>query len=158
MHVERAPAKLTVSLRVTGVRPDGYHLIDAEMVTLDYGDVLTFEDGDGLDVVGPHAAGVPTGENLVRRALAAVGRRVVVAVDHRRIGARPDRGQLGARTDRREGGRDEHLARSEVRLRDIHQDGASVLRKQLLHDTLRRPGRQPTAPGTHRIVGATMTA
>ncbi len=30
-----APAKLTLSLRVTGVRPDGYHLIDAEMVSLD---------------------------------------------------------------------------------------------------------------------------
>ena len=30
-----APAKLTLSLRVTGVRDDGYHLIDAEMVTLD---------------------------------------------------------------------------------------------------------------------------
>ena len=27
-----APAKLTVSLRVLGVRADGYHLIDAEMV------------------------------------------------------------------------------------------------------------------------------
>ena len=82
MHAERAPAKLTVSLRITGVRPDGYHLIDAEMVTLDYGDVLTFDDGDGLEVVGPHAAGVPTGEdNLVRRALAAVGRRAFVRLD-----------------------------------------------------------------------------
>ena len=82
MHVERAPAKLTVSLRVTGVRPDGYHLIEAEMVTLDYGDVLTFDEGDGLEVVGPHAAGVPTGEdNLVRRALAAVGRRAFVRLD-----------------------------------------------------------------------------
>ena len=30
----RAPAKLTLSLRVTGVRADGYHLLDAEMVTL----------------------------------------------------------------------------------------------------------------------------
>ncbi|MEY3316751.1 MAG: hypothetical protein RL388_1375, partial [Actinomycetota bacterium] len=25
-----APAKLTLSLRVTGIRPDGFHLIDAE--------------------------------------------------------------------------------------------------------------------------------
>ncbi len=82
MHVERAPAKLTVSLRITGVRPDGYHLLDAEMVTLDYGDVLTFDDGDGLEVVGPHAAGVPAGEeNLIRRALAAVGRRAFVRLD-----------------------------------------------------------------------------
>ncbi len=82
MHVERAPAKLTVSLRITGVRPDGYHLIDAEMVALDYGDELSFRDGDGLEVVGPYAAGVPTGEeNLVRQALAAVGRRAFVRLD-----------------------------------------------------------------------------
>ena len=79
MHVEPAPAKLTVSLRITGVRPDGYHLIDAEMVSLDFGDVLEFDEGDGLEVVGPYAAGVPVGEdNLVRRALAAVGRRAAV--------------------------------------------------------------------------------
>ena len=31
---------LTVSLTVTGVRDDGYHLIDAEMVTLDLVDRL----------------------------------------------------------------------------------------------------------------------
>ena len=38
-HVEPtrllAPAKLTLRLRITGTRADGYHLIDAEMVTLD---------------------------------------------------------------------------------------------------------------------------
>ena len=79
MHVEQAPAKLTVSLRITGVRPDGYHLIDAEMVSLDFGDVLEFDEGDGLEVVGPFAAGVPVGEaNLVRRALAVTGRRASV--------------------------------------------------------------------------------
>ncbi len=86
-----APAKLTVSLRVTGVRPDGYHELEAEMVSLDLADTLVFaEDGDGpvaLQVVPGSAAGggdpsyrrwaadVPTGEdNLVTRALAAVGR------------------------------------------------------------------------------------
>ena len=53
-----APAKLTVRLRITGVRDDGYHLIDAEMVTLDLADRLTFTEGDGLEVVGPAAAGV----------------------------------------------------------------------------------------------------
>ena len=35
-----APAKLTLSLRITGVRPDGFHEIDAEMVSLDLGDRL----------------------------------------------------------------------------------------------------------------------
>ncbi len=44
-----APAKLTLSLRVTGVRDDGYHLIDAEMVSVDFCDTLAFADGDGLD-------------------------------------------------------------------------------------------------------------
>jgi 4-diphosphocytidyl-2-C-methyl-D-erythritol kinase len=84
VHVEPAFAKLTVSLRVTGVREDGYHLIDAEMVTLDLCDTLRFAEGDGLEVVGPYAAGVPTGEeNLVRRALSAVGRRASVRLEKR---------------------------------------------------------------------------
>ena len=74
VHVERAPAKLTVSLRVTGVRPDGYHLIDAEMVTLDLADLLTFDEGHGLEVTG---AELPP-DNLVTRALRAVGRRALV--------------------------------------------------------------------------------
>ncbi|HEX2119243.1 MAG TPA: 4-(cytidine 5'-diphospho)-2-C-methyl-D-erythritol kinase [Acidimicrobiales bacterium] len=87
MHVERAPAKLTLSLRVTGVREDGYHLIDAEMVTLDYGDVLEIGEGDGLEVIGPFATGVPVGDdNLVRRALAVVGRRAGVRL-HKQVPA-----------------------------------------------------------------------
>ena len=60
-EVVQAPAKLTRSLRVTGVRADGYHLIDAEMVSLDLADTLTFGDGDGLVVRGLGAE-VPTGE------------------------------------------------------------------------------------------------
>ncbi|KAA0233986.1 MAG: 4-diphosphocytidyl-2-C-methyl-D-erythritol kinase [Acidimicrobiales bacterium] len=78
----RANAKLTLSLRIVGVRSDGYHLIDAEMVTLDLSDSLTVEAGDGLEVVdltvdregvGP-AGVVPTGaENLISRALELAG-------------------------------------------------------------------------------------
>jgi 4-diphosphocytidyl-2-C-methyl-D-erythritol kinase len=69
-----APAKLTRSLRVTGVRDDGLHLIDAEMVALDLADELVFDTGDGLVVDGA-APDVPLDdENLVRRALAAVDR------------------------------------------------------------------------------------
>ena len=82
MHVERAPAKLTLSLRITGTRPDGYHLLDAEMVAIDHGDILTFSEGDGLEVVGPFADRVPTGDDtLVRRALAAAGRRALVRLE-----------------------------------------------------------------------------
>ncbi|MFN2607476.1 MAG: 4-(cytidine 5'-diphospho)-2-C-methyl-D-erythritol kinase [Acidimicrobiales bacterium] len=80
-----APAKLTLSLGVTGVVSDGYHLLDAEMVTLDLADELTFGPGDGLEVGGPFVAGVPTDDrNLVRRALAAVGRTAAVRL-HKRI-------------------------------------------------------------------------
>jgi 4-diphosphocytidyl-2-C-methyl-D-erythritol kinase len=46
-----APAKLTLSLRITGRRADGYHLLDAEMVTLDLADRLELSEGDGLEVV-----------------------------------------------------------------------------------------------------------
>lgn len=80
-----ALAKLTLSLRVTGVRTDGYHLLDSEMVNLDLGDTLSFSDGDGLEVVtAPDAVGGGFGDipvdrsNLVRRALDLVGRRAQV--------------------------------------------------------------------------------
>ncbi len=70
-----ALAKLTLSLRVTGVRPDGYHLLDSEMVTVDLADTLDFSAGDGLRVIGAAGLEVPAGDdNLVRRALRLVGR------------------------------------------------------------------------------------
>ncbi len=78
-HTELAPAKLTLSLRVTGVRADGYHLVDAEMVTVDFADTLAFDDGDGLVVTGP--VDIPLGDNLVTKALRAVGRPARVTLD-----------------------------------------------------------------------------
>ena len=80
-----ARAKLTLSLRITGVRADGYHLLDAEMVTLDLADRLVFEEGDSLTVTGLGAGGtVPDGpENLVRRALAVAGRTAAVRLEKR---------------------------------------------------------------------------
>jgi 4-diphosphocytidyl-2-C-methyl-D-erythritol kinase len=91
-HVEQAPAKLTVELHVTGVREDGMHLIDAEMVTLDLADTLEISDGDGLEVVSEVHGEVPMGEsNLVSRALALAGRRAHVRL-HKRI---PMGGGLG---------------------------------------------------------------
>ena len=69
-----APAKLTVSLGLRGIRPDGYHLIEAVMTTLDLADRLELGPGDGLEVTGA-GPDVPTGpENLVARALALTGR------------------------------------------------------------------------------------
>ncbi len=83
-----APAKLTVSLRVTGVRPDGYHELDAEMVALSLADELTFDpEGSGLTVEA--AAGVRAGQlpavggNLVEAALAACGLRAAVRLTKR---------------------------------------------------------------------------
>jgi 4-diphosphocytidyl-2-C-methyl-D-erythritol kinase len=83
--VQRALAKLTLSLRVVGVRGDGLHLIQAEMVTLDLADTLEFGPGEGLEVVGSAGGGtVPEGEaNLVRRALVAVGREAHVRLEKR---------------------------------------------------------------------------
>lgn len=43
---QRAFAKLTKTLRITGRRDDGYHLLRAEMVTVDFADDLTFTDAE----------------------------------------------------------------------------------------------------------------
>lgn len=83
-QVLHAPAKLTLSLRVTGVRADGYHLIDAEMVALDFGDDLVLSTGDGLRAVdattgAPIDLG-PISDNLVTRALRLADRRCQVEI------------------------------------------------------------------------------
>lgn len=70
----RAPAKLTVTLRVTGVRADGFHLIDAEMVTLDLYDELRIDPaGAGVMVTAESSIPVPSvidpDDNLVSKAL-----------------------------------------------------------------------------------------
>jgi 4-diphosphocytidyl-2-C-methyl-D-erythritol kinase len=80
-----APAKLTVSLAVTGVRADGYHELRSEMVSLSLADELTFtEGGSGLSLVadpGTRADELAsTEDNLITRALAAVGRQAAVHV------------------------------------------------------------------------------
>ena len=103
IHVERALAKLTRTLRITGRRDDGYHLLESEMVCLDFGDELEIEaidhddqgsrlevvdaiswigtrawlgDGRSADAAVPH---VPTGsDNLVMRALELADRRARV--------------------------------------------------------------------------------
>jgi 4-diphosphocytidyl-2-C-methyl-D-erythritol kinase len=83
-----APAKLTVTLRVTGVRADGYHELDSEMVTLSLADELVLEEGgSGLVVeakAGARADGLPSADqNLVARALDACGRTAVVRLTKR---------------------------------------------------------------------------
>lgn len=80
-----APAKLTVSLRMTGLRDDGFHLVEAEMVSLDFGDTLTFSDGDELtmEVASTASRGLAVStdpDNLIARALRFVGRTASVHV------------------------------------------------------------------------------
>lgn len=82
----RAPAKLTLSLRVLGLRPDGLHSIDAEMVSIDLADELTIEPSGRteLRIEGPAARGVVGGRrNLVTRALEAAGVDAVVRLEKR---------------------------------------------------------------------------
>jgi len=81
-HLILAPAKLTLSLRITGVRTDGYHLIDAIMTTLELHDELSITAGhSGLEFAGPFAAGISADDNnLVARALKFVDRTAHVIV------------------------------------------------------------------------------
>jgi 4-diphosphocytidyl-2-C-methyl-D-erythritol kinase len=85
MSVVFAPAKLTLSLAVTGVRPDGLHELRAEMVTLSLADELTIAEGaPSLTVEAtPGTRAEVLGEvggNLITRALEAVGRTAAVHV------------------------------------------------------------------------------
>ena len=77
-----APAKLTLSLRVVGLRGDGYHLVDAEMVAIDLSDRLVISNGDGLQVVAADGGleVVGGGDNLVVAALRLAGRSAHVVV------------------------------------------------------------------------------
>lgn len=71
-----APAKINLTLHVTGQRPDGYHLLDSLVVFANVGDRLWFEPAAGmaLTVSGRFAAGVPAdAANLVWQAAEAAG-------------------------------------------------------------------------------------
>ncbi|MCI2399560.1 4-(cytidine 5'-diphospho)-2-C-methyl-D-erythritol kinase [Aliiroseovarius subalbicans] len=68
-----APAKVNLTLHVTGQRADGYHLLDSLVVFADVGDRITLMPAGQttLEVTGPKADGVPTdGTNLVLKAAA----------------------------------------------------------------------------------------
>ncbi|SFJ83526.1 4-(cytidine 5'-diphospho)-2-C-methyl-D-erythritol kinase [Celeribacter neptunius] len=70
-----APAKINLSLHVTGQREDGYHLLDSLVVFVDLGDQIIAEPAKtaSLSVTGPFAEGVPADEsNLVMKAAALV--------------------------------------------------------------------------------------
>lgn len=71
-----APAKVNLSLHITGQRSDGYHLLDSLVVFVDVGDRLSFKAGPVMlvEVTGPFAKGVPTDRrNLVWQAAEMAG-------------------------------------------------------------------------------------
>lgn len=77
-----APAKLTTYLHLTGKRHDGYHTIDAEMVSLDFGDTLEVRhSSQGSSVTG--CEGVSGADNLITKVLERLGRHAEVRVAKR---------------------------------------------------------------------------
>jgi 4-diphosphocytidyl-2-C-methyl-D-erythritol kinase len=78
-EIIRAPAKLTTSLRIAGLRDDGYHLIEAEMVTLSLHDRIELSEAAQTSVCIEGMPGVADG--LVGAALELVGRFAEVRVE-----------------------------------------------------------------------------
>lgn len=79
-----APAKINLTLHVTGQRPDGYHLLDSYVVFADVGDIVRVAPAPemSLSVTGPMAQGVPeTQANLCWRAAEAYGMPVAIELE-----------------------------------------------------------------------------
>ena len=79
-----APAKINLTLHVTGQREDGYHLLDSLVVFADVGDRLWFRPASqmSLEVTGPFAEGVPAdARNLVWRAADLAGIRAAIRLE-----------------------------------------------------------------------------
>ena len=78
-RVERAPAKVNLTVRVLGRRADGYHELESLVAFADFGDALTLTPGKDLvlSVRGPtaHAAGADT-DNLVLKAARALAAQI----------------------------------------------------------------------------------
>lgn len=62
-----APAKINLTLHVTGLRDDGYHLLDSLVMFADIGDTVRVKPSDdvSLSVEGKMSAGVPVDERNV---------------------------------------------------------------------------------------------
>jgi 4-diphosphocytidyl-2-C-methyl-D-erythritol kinase len=76
---ETAPAKVNLTLRVTGRRPDGYHELESLVAFARVGDRLAFAPADALalKVSGPSAAAAgDVADNLVLKAARELARRV----------------------------------------------------------------------------------
>jgi len=69
-----APAKLNLFLRITGRRPDGYHLLQTVFQLLDWGDTVELRPRDDGRLVraGGDTASLPEAEDLLLRAARAL--------------------------------------------------------------------------------------
>jgi 4-diphosphocytidyl-2-C-methyl-D-erythritol kinase len=79
-----APAKVNLTLHITGQRDDGYHLLDSLVVFVDVGDELRVSEAAqmSLYVSGPYAQGVPDdASNLVWRAAELCGLRADITLE-----------------------------------------------------------------------------
>ncbi len=77
--IERAAAKINLTLRVLGRRADGYHELESLVAFADLADTLTLQPGPetGLAVSGPFArASGAIADNLVLKAFRSLGERV----------------------------------------------------------------------------------
>ena len=76
MHSRVAPAKINLTLHVTGQRADGYHLLDSLVVFARFGDTVALQPADdlSLSIEGPFGEGLSAGDdNLILRAARMVG-------------------------------------------------------------------------------------
>ena len=71
MAVETAFAKINLALHVRRREDDGYHAIETLFAFAEDGDRLTLAEVPGLEAIGPFAAGLTEGDNLVTRAAEA---------------------------------------------------------------------------------------
>lgn len=79
-----APAKINLTLHVTGQRSDGYHLLDSLVVFADFGDRLRVTPASemSITVTGPFAEGVPLDQrNLCWRAAELFGETVSIELE-----------------------------------------------------------------------------
>ena len=75
MPTERAPAKVNLTLQITGRRPDGYHLLDSLVVFAGAHDLVSARASDTLflELAGPFAHALSADpDNLVLRAARAL--------------------------------------------------------------------------------------
>jgi 4-diphosphocytidyl-2-C-methyl-D-erythritol kinase len=77
--IDRAPAKVNLTLRVLRRRADGYHELESLVAFADFSDTLTFTPGGAAELelrgAGAQACG-PAADNLVLKAAVALGAKV----------------------------------------------------------------------------------